>query len=296
VFVKETRIKSAVRREGTTQRLGGDGYGYAMTWTADDRQLITVCDGCGWPENPKERYYSSRLFTADGGPESAKFAEVPHYPSVPVWEAVLGHEKGTVASYYGLNILAVDGFVYQYLSTVNRVADSGWVMGLKLWNGAKLIYSPDNGRTWRNHDGSAPVVQERAVNQTHETTMFLKESQDAFSVLSFLQMGRAYQDNKDGYAYVYSPNGSVDGTMNELVMFRVPKAQVLDRRAYEFFAGLEAGGGARWAKDIDARAVVHTFPRGWVHTPVTMSWVPSVVYNAPLGVYIMANCGWSFDL
>jgi hypothetical protein len=51
-------------------------------------------------------------------------------------------------------------------------------------------------------------------------------------------------------------------------------------------------------KDIEARAVVHTFPRGWVnHTNlfpgdlVVESWLPSVVYNEPLGLYLMASAG-----
>ena len=37
---------------------------------------------------------------------------------------------------------------------------------------------------------------------------------------------------------------------------------------------------------------MHTFPSGWVNTKVhPYAWHPSVVYNAPLGVYLMANWG-----
>jgi hypothetical protein len=47
-----------------------------------------------------------------------------------------------------------------------------------------------------------------------------------------------------------------------------------------------------WTKNINNRAVVHTFPKGWVNTQVhPYAWHPSVVYNAPLGVYMMANWG-----
>lgn len=121
--------------------------------------------------------------------------------------------------------------------------------------------------------------------------VFFEESQDAFSLLSILQMGRNYSDNTDGYVYVYSPNGSVDGTMNQLVMFRVPKAQVLERAAYEYFSGLRKGR-ATWSKEIEKRAVVHTFPSGWVNTSMhPWAWMPSIVYNRPLGFYMMVSWG-----
>jgi len=56
---------------------------------------------------------------------------------------------------------------------------------------------------------------------------FYREPQQAFSQLTFLQMGRAYQDNRDGYLYVYGPNGITEGSMNQLVMFRVPTRRTL---------------------------------------------------------------------
>jgi len=125
--------------------------------------------------------------------------------------------------------------------------------------------------------------------------VFFKEPQDAFSLLTILQMGRGYRANRDGYVYVYSPNGSIDGTMNQLVMFRVPRNQILNRHAYEFFSGIEASGKPKWSHDILERAVVHTFPRGWVNELTSSShpyaWHPSVAYNSPLGVYMMTNWG-----
>src|SRR5262249_37775821 len=133
---------------------------------------------------------------------------------------------------------------------------------------AKLIYSPDGGRSWCNQDGSTPVVQELQVDQSRRSMVFFHERQDAFSRSTFLQMGRDYAANRDGYIYVYSLNGISDfygtpfGASDELVMFRVPKAQILDRGSYEYFAGLDADEAASWEKNIDARAIVHRFPCG----------------------------------
>jgi hypothetical protein len=82
--------------------------------------------------------------------------------------------------------------------------------------------------------------------------------------------------------------------MNELVMFRAPRESLMDRRAYEFFAGRRATGAAAWTADMDRRAVVHTFPRGWVNRTVhPWSWIPSVAYNPGLGQYMMVNWGTS---
>jgi hypothetical protein len=164
--------------------------------------------------------------------------------------------------------------------------------------GAKLIYSADNGRTWRNQDGTYPVVWEDWSMQSRERLVFFREPDESFSLLSILQMGCDYTANRDGYVYVYGLNGNVDGLMNELVMFRAPVADLLDRRAYEYFGGRSGDGRARWVKDIESRAVVHAFPRGWVNRTnlspgdlVVESWVPSVVYNEPLGLYLMTSAG-----
>jgi hypothetical protein len=283
---KGPRIQSAIRRDDTILRLGGDGCGYSMTWTADDKQLVAVFDGAGWPEGPSQRYYSSRLFAISGSPQNAAFHDVPSYPDILLWDYLQGS-----APYYGLNIFAVDGRTYQFLSTEDNLGFS-WI-DKSTWtnfNSAKLIYSPDNDRTWCNQDGSTPVIRESRRTQSRKNMVFFHEPQDAFSQLSFLQMGRDYQCNRDGYVYVYAPNGTAEGTMNELVMFRVSKTQILERGAYEFFGGLRVDGNPYWVKDINARGVVYTFPRGWVSTVWPLAWQPSVVYNAPLGVYMMANC------
>lgn len=268
----QRRGYKVARRDETTLRLGGDGDNFHMSWAGDDRQLVAVCDGTGWIANPKN-LYNSRLFAISGHPHDATFHDVPAYPEKPVWPRSV--------AYHGFGTLAIDGYIYQFLSS--------------LFRGVKLIYSPDNGRTWCNQDGSTPVVWESRELQSRKTMVFFEEPNHALSLLTVLQMGRNYEANRDGYIYVYAPNGTSDGTMNELVMFRVRKAQLLNRSAYEYFGGLRTDDGATWVRDIGWRAPVHTFPRGWVNTQLSWhhpyAWHPSVVYNAPLGLYMMANWG-----
>lgn len=282
------RIKAAIRREETTLRLGGMGDNYHMSWAADGRQFVAVCDGLGWLDKPKA-FYNSRLFTIAGEPEKAVFQEVVGYP-----ELTGTLKTDQIMRYYGFGTLALEGTVYQFLSTPNhpfvRPDMSPWPQARFV--GAKLIYSPDSGRTWHNQDGSTPVIWDRWPDRNQENMAFFEESQNAFSLLSIVQMGRNYSANRDGYVYVYSPNGATEGSMNELVMFRAPKARILDRNAYEYFAGFAESGSARWVRGIEERVVAHRFPRGWVNTSLhPWAWMPSVTYNSPLDLYLMASWG-----
>ena len=287
----DTHIKRLIRCEETLLRYSGHGDNWHMSWASDDRQYVSLCDGAGFSDKPR-MYYNSRMLAISDGPHDAKFEDLPGYP-------LLGAPKQARKDprYYNFGTLAVDGCLYQFMSTLNRSLGPNEFGAPDLknslrFNGAKLIYSPDCGRTWHNRDGSTPVVWEAWDQRSRETLVFFEEDQEAFSLPSVLQMGKNYEHNRDGYLYVYAPNGNTEGTMNEIVMFRVTKTRLLDRKSYEYFAGRVSSGGAKWTHDIGARAVVHTFPSGWVNTLLhPYAWQPSVVYNGALGVYMMASWG-----
>jgi hypothetical protein len=277
-------IKAAIRRDETVVRHGGNGDIFPLTWTRDDRQFGSFSDGSGWSSLPKKAY-NTRAIWVDGGPVDARIQDVDAYPdpSPP--------DVNNDPPYYGFSVLAVEDRIYQFLCCMQKPSDSG-----RPWNGVKLIYSPDQGRTWRNQDGSTPVVWEPYANWSRKTLLFVDEPQEAFSLISVLQMGKNYEANRDGYVYGYGTNGNIDGLMNQLVMFRVPKGRILDRNVYEFFGGMKSNGKVAWVKDIRGRAIVHTFPRGWVNIPrknenVVQAWLPSVAYNTPLNQYLMVSAG-----
>jgi hypothetical protein len=284
-------IKRVLRREDTVRRYAVYGDNWNLTWAADDRQYVSMCDGSSF-ENPPKQFHNSRMLAISGGPHEAIFHDLPGYPT-------LAHpQQGkNDARYYNFGTLAAGGYLYQFMSTFNRGFRADELerpdpTDLVRFTGAKLIYSPDNGRTWCNQDGSTPVTWEAWGNRSRQNMVFFEEKQEAFSLLSILQMGRNYEENRDGYVYVYAPNGYTNGTMNELVLFRAPKQRILERQAYEYFAGWGASGRPKWSMDIESRRPVHTFPRGWVNTLMhPYAWHPSVVYNAPLGIYMMANWG-----
>ena len=272
------QITGIRRLDDTIRRTGGSGDNWHMSWADDDRQYTALCDGSGWPEMTGHtgQGYNTRVFAINGDPPDPVFEHLPGFPDL-----------AGPSRYYGFGIIALGGAIYHYLSTPN-VPFSGTD---PRFCGAKLIFSPDNGRTWKNQDGT-PLRWEEWGERDPGNMVFFDEPGEAFSLLTVLQMGRDYEHNRDGYVYVYAPNGNVEGSMNQLVMFRVPRDRILDRSAYEYFVSRKPDGGATWSGDICARGIVHTFPSGWVNTAVhPYAWHPSVVYNAPLGVYMMANWG-----
>lgn len=280
-------VRAIVRREDTRMKLGGMGFGYQSTWGADDRQYMMVNDGAGWAD-PATAFHNARLWTVTGGVQDARFAELGGFPDLSY-----ATRSRDAPRYFGVGLLAVRGRLYQFLNTLDRAEDRP-----RHWTGTKLIYSDDQGASWHNQDGSTPVVWEDWKDQSRARFTFFDEPDGCFSMLSILQMGRDYSANRDGYIYVYGLNGNVDGLMNQLVMYRVPIDKMLDRRAYEYFGGLQGSGAPIWSGDMAARRPVHSFPTGWVNGTnlfpgdlVVESWLPNVVYNEPLGLYMMVNAG-----
>jgi peroxiredoxin len=279
-------IKSLKRLENTVKRFGGKGDNWHMSWAEDDKVYVSLCDGQGLPGTPPGNF-NSRMYAIVDDMPNVNFEYLPSYPDLPSGP---GRETNR---YYNFGTLALDGRLYQFLSTPNHPFGEPQPKFV----GAKLIFSPDNGKTWCNQDGSSPVRWEKWEDRTKENMVFFEEPGDSFALITVLQMGKNYSQNKDGFVYLFAPNGSVEGTMNQLVLCRMPRDKVGDRGAYEFFAGRTEEGGARWSKDIVDRAVVHTFPTGWVNKHIhPYAWHPSVIYFAPSGQYLMANWGMGIDV
>ncbi len=289
-------IKSLKRLEDTIKRFGGNGDNWHMSWANDDRVYLSMCDGEGLPGSPQGKNaagetaeYNSRMYAISGEMPDIKFDFLPDYP-------LLMNDTGrNISRYYNFGTLARDGKLYQFLSTPNHPFTEK-NQGQTKFVGAKLIYSPDNGKTWCNQDGSSPVVWEKWEDRSKANMAFFEEPDDSFALTTVLQMGKNYSENKDGFVYLYAPSGSVEGKMNQLALCRIPKDKILNRSAYEFFTGMDEQGGAKWSKKIEDRGAVYTFPEGWVNKSFhPYAWHPSVVYFAPSGQYLMANWGMGIN-
>lgn len=95
---------------------------------------------------------------------------------------------------------------------------------------------------------------------------------------AFLNFGKAYAGARDNYVYMYSANTpSAYNETDEMVLTRVPKDQIMNRNAYEFFNG--SVSNPSWTSDIGGRTSVFTFDGGVNRLDVS--------YNAGIGRYLL---------
>jgi hypothetical protein len=284
------RICGAVRREDTLTTVQGPlACGWRLTWTSDDVQLAAISDGATNDPDDMEVFHN-RVYLVRGMPTEIKLERVPAYPNM-----VMRFVESKFASYWGSSILAVDGQVYRFVKTSNHPylrEDGSFWPGFRM-HAAKLIYSPDNGVTWNNQDGTHPVVWENWDDRSHDNMLFFGEQHPGLAWGgSFLQMGRDYSLNSDGYIYAYF--GMANG--DDLSVYRAPRSRLRDRSSYEFFTGRRVDGTATWSSDLAEAAALHRFPPGWVSSKdddgmAPAGWSTSVVYNPGLGVYLLAAQG-----
>lgn len=140
-------------------------------------------------------------------------------------------------------MLMVDGMLY------------AWVRNAK---NSQLGWSTDYGNSWTWSDWKFTT---------------------SFGYPTFLNFGKNYAGARDEFVYVYS-NGSDSAykAADRMVLARVPKDRIRDRKAYEFFVEPTSEGKAHWTREIEQRGSVFVHPRKCYRSGIT--------YNAPLNRYL----------
>ena len=187
----------------------------------------------------------------------------------------------TAWNWYAYGLVSIDANIYQFISHCAELRGWGW------FDGCQLVWRPAGETGWLRWNGSDANDDDRwFAGAGRNELLFHNEPERAFSFITVAQFGRDYEQNRDGYVYLYSPNGTQHPEQLNLV--RVRKDHILDRTQYEYFQERTPDGGAVWVRDsISARGAVHEFPQGWGW----YSWSPSVVWNEPLGLFVMAAGG-----
>src|SRR5688500_14157526 len=111
----------------------------------------------------------------------------------------------------------------------------------------ELWRSDDRGATWR--ETGVRFSKAGGDYPANDAGMFAP---------GFLQFGKAYTGARDGFVYVYAPdiidpthwNIRVPGRLN---LMRVAREKIESKAAYDFFAGVDARGQARWTRDLGER-------------------------------------------
>ena len=269
--------------QDTLYRSDGRGDNWCITWAADDSQNTSMDDG-NWLGGKKS--YHTHLYRIIGGPEGFRREDIRQYPRF---------EWGT-GSWFGYGIVSVDGVLYSVISKTPANRWSGPFRGIK------LLKSQDNGQTWHriNRYGNERKIgpKDEARNEVNAGEMFFLEefglphkTKEAypFSFVDFVKEGKDNSSAKDDYIYIYSPEGA---HAHKLLLARVHKNKMGIRSAWEYFQRYNNDQPV-WTNDITKRGYVHVFPAkskdgtyfGWY------SWLPSVVWNEGLGLYIMVNGG-----
>jgi parallel beta-helix repeat protein len=93
-----------------------------------------------------------------------------------------------------------------------------------------LAYSDDYGRTWTEVPGSPWGATSN------------------FRVLMFINMGRGYALNQDGYVYALGVGTEASWTARTVYLVRTPKSAIADYDAYEYFSGLN-GADPLWSSN-----------------------------------------------
>jgi hypothetical protein len=208
---------------------------WPMTWADDDLLYTSWGDGGGFGGTDSDGRVALGVAQISGSAENWRGINIlggknPRYASIPF----PGKSNG---------ILCIGGVLYLHV-----IAQGNW------WK-SKIGRSMDHGRTWKFSEGD--------FDSNHWD---FAEADGAFSDLTFLNFGKDYSGARDNFVYVYSqdhrrfPDGQLPDLTDSVALFRVPKDQVMNTNAYEYFAGLDRNE-PRWTRGIEQRTPVFSLPQ-----------------------------------
>jgi len=196
--------------------------------TGSDNWPITWADddnlytayGDGWGFDPKVPKKLSLGFATVEGMP-------PHFSGINIRSSDEqygdGH-SGKKAS----GMLMVNGILYMWVRNVNGNGKQ-----------SQLACSSDHGKTW-----------------TWSTWKF-KE----FGYCTFINFGKNYEGSRDNYVYTIThDHPSAYKRADRFILMRVPKGQIMNQDAYEFFKCLDREGDPIWTSNISQRGAVFNDP------------------------------------
>ena len=193
-------------------RCGRDGSGdnWPIAWVEDGLYITSWGDGPGFDgATSRAARLSLGLARIHGDPPA--FRGEDFVTNVDTREG--GGSSGIKAS----GLLMVDGTLYLFVRNYKPPGSDDFT-------NARLAWSRDRGVHWEWADWHFA---------------------DTFGCPEFVQFGKNYAGARDTYVYIVSQaNDSAYGFSPDIVMARVPKERVADRKAYEFFTGRDESGRA----------------------------------------------------
>ena len=235
----------------------GDGDMWPTTWASDDNLYGAAGDNQSSPMNFWRIQGThldglSSVHLVDNLPvDHKKYCRIP--PADPNW----GIKPAGLLSVKGTLYFAVEAINYGDNPSFNRQRNiHGWI-----------ITSKDFGKTWAREATPTDFFTGR-VSSCH-----------------FLQFGRDYEGARDEYVYAYFPAADDGNSYWEngdcQLLGRVHRDRILERKAWTFFCGLDAGRTPQWSSDDAAAKEVFRYP--------LMTGENHVSYNRGIKRYLMGN-------
>ena len=223
---------------------GSDNW--PITWSDDDHQYTSWGDGGGFGGTNSDGRVSLGFARVEGG--------ATNYTGINVWG---GKNPENPATFGGKSygIISVRGILYAW------------------WGGGsdntftaetRMLISTDKSKTW-----------------TQSSWKFVRA--DNLYGGSFLNFGRDNAGARDNFVYSYFPRGSSWGLHKpgRVDLARVPNDKIMDKAAYQWFAGLDGSGNPTWSATLANRQHAFEDPNGVRTTSVT--------YDPGLGRYLLTN-------
>jgi hypothetical protein len=309
----------------------GRGDNWCTTWAADNSQITSMDDGA-WLNATT---YHNMLYRIEGGVDEFSLNPLSSRSRVSGYPLFLyGNEDQPGWFGYGVVAIddTIYSMVSRTPSNTFQGPFQGVKMLKSTDNGQSWYRVNKNGDTRLVTPTDDVARNSTAVDEMFFWREFGKLGKDSpwylaypFSWVSFVQNGKAGEASPDGYIYIYAPESSL---ANQLLLARVKEEEFEQRANWEYFKQWN-GNTPIWTTNIQQRGNVlvytdhghnsedhHEFAdkkhheKAHTHNNVNesgfedhrnennigwYSWLPSVVWNQGLGVYIMVNGGTYVD-
>ena len=137
-----------------------------------------------------------------------------------------------------------------------------------------LAFSDNKGVDWNVAPGTSPWTD---TNGSH------------FRVLVFMQMGKAYADNTDGYLYAFGIDHELNSAQRmNIYLARVPKNQATDYTAWQYYQGAPGPAGDPCYQGDWSCQQSDAIPLPNIYTYAQVS----AMYHPGLGKYLLFS-GWA---
>jgi hypothetical protein len=213
---------------------------WPITWGPDDNLYTGWGDGGGFDGTNSDGRVSIGFARIEGEPEE--------FVGVNVNGGKNSAHPASIEEGKPSAIISVDGTLYVWINMQNDEPPD-----------YQLAWSDDFGKTWQLSDWVFP------------------KSGDFFPG-KFLNAGKDNSAAQDDYVYSYGAKWIfTQGPENNIYLIRMPKDEIKDRDAYEFFTGLDEQGNPTWSPEVNQRQPIFTDPNGVGNkSQASVSYVPGL--------------------